>query len=96
MQVPRPRNSNLLRLLPDLRNASQARGNRMRLLEQQALTRQSPRKHAGSPVVLPVPRSKRAKTHDTAETASVGAAHPYAFVDDENIADPENEGDPTY
>ncbi len=64
--------------------------------EQQALPRQSPRKHAGSPGLLPVPRSKRAKTHDTAETASVGEAHPCAFVDEENIEDPEKEGDPTY
>ena len=63
--------------------------------EQQAL-RQSPRKHAGSPGLLPVPRSKRAKTHDTAETASVGEVHPYAFVDEENIEDPEKEGEPTY
>ena len=64
--------------------------------EPQALTRQSPRKHAVHPVVMDQPLSKRVKTHDTAETASVGAAHPYAFVEDDNIADTENEGDPTY
>ncbi len=63
--------------------------------EQQALPRQSPRQHAGAPGLVPVPRSKRAKTHDTAETASVGEAHPYAFVDGENIEDPDKEGDPT-
>jgi hypothetical protein len=61
--------------------------------EQQALPRQSPRKHAGSPG--PVPRSKRAKTHDTAETATEGEAHPYACVDGENIEVPDKEGDPT-
>ena len=61
--------------------------------EQQAL-RQSPRKHHGSPGLLP--RSKRAKTHETAETASVGEVHPYAFVDEGSIEDPEKEGDPNY
>ena len=50
----------------------------------------------GSPQKVPVPHCKRAKTHDTAETASVGEVHPYAFVDEENIEDPEKEGDPTY
>ena len=50
-------------------------------LEKEALPRQSPR--------------KRAKTHDTVETASVGEVHPYAFVDAENIQAPEKEGDPT-
>ncbi len=64
--------------------------------EEKAL-RQSPRKHAGSPGRLTVPRiTKRAKTHDTAETASVGEVHPYAFVDEQNIEDPEKEGEPTY
>ena len=64
--------------------------------DQQALPRQSPRKHAVSPGTVPVPRSKRTKTHDTAETASVGEVHPYAFVDEQNIEDPEKEGEPTY
>ena len=50
--------------------------------EKEALPRQSPRR-------------KRAKTHATEETASVGKVHPYAFVDGENIEDPEKEGDPT-
>ena len=57
--------------------------------------RQSPRKHASSPGPVPVPRSKRAKTDDTAETASVGEVHPYAFVDGGNIEDPDKEGEPT-
>ena len=49
----------------------------------------------GSPQKVPVPRCKRAKTHDTAETASVGEVHPYAFVDGGNIEDPDKEGEPT-
>ena len=60
--------------------------------QEQAL-RQSPRKHHVSPGLLP--RSKRAKTHETAETTSVGEVHPYAFVDEGSIEDPEKEGDPT-
>ena len=63
--------------------------------EKEALPRQSPRKHAVSPGTATVPHSKRTKTHDTAETASVGEVHPYAFVVAENIIDPEKEGDPT-
>ena len=64
--------------------------------EQAPLPKRSPRKHVGSPGPVPVPRSsKRAKTHDTAETASEGEAHPYACVDGENIEDPDKEGDPT-
>ena len=51
----------------------------------EALPRQSTRKHAGSPGPVTVPPSKRAKLHDTAETASDGG----------NIQDPEKEGDPT-
>ena len=61
--------------------------------EEKAL-RQSPRKPHGSPGLLP--RSKRAKPHETAETASVGEVHPYAFVDEGSIEDPEKEGDPNY
>jgi hypothetical protein len=61
--------------------------------EQEPPTRQSPRKHAGSPGS--VPRSKRVKTHDTAETATEGKAHPYACVDVDNIEVPDKEGDPT-
>ncbi len=100
MQVPRPRNSNLLRLLPDLRNASPTRGHRMRLLPNLRNKRLSPSGRPANTSDLrdqcPCPRSsKRAKTHDTAETASVGEAHPYAFVDGENIEDPDKEGDPT-
>ena len=53
--------------------------------EKEAHPRQSPRKHPASPGPVPVPRSKRAKLHDTAETASNGG----------NIRDPEKEGDPT-
>ncbi len=61
----------------------------------EAHPRQSPRKHASSPGPVSVPPSKRAKTHDTAETASVGEVHPFAFVEGGNIQDPEKEGDPT-
>ena len=63
--------------------------------EKEALPRQSTRKHAGSPGPVTVPPSKRAKLHDTAETASVGEVHPYAFVDGGNIEDPDKEGEPT-
>ena len=42
MQVPRPRDSNLLRLLPDLRYANQPRKNRMRLLSDLLKKRPTP------------------------------------------------------